>query len=162
MRRSCPEPYNQQAQSSYSLAQELLQSIRHAVSDLREDHTVDLAAALATLVEGIPDIAVSLDWPKSLQIDSVQHAEALFYCVQEAATNTLKHAQASRLTIKARTQENQLTVWIEDDGHSSGSFEPGNGIKGMQERIAAIEGKLHWQTGEAGTLIQMNIPLGAA
>lgn len=159
LRRSCPEPYQQQAESSYSLAQELLHSIRNTVSDLREDHMVDLAAALKTLVQGIPDLDVSLDWPNDIQIDSLQQAEALFYCVQEASTNTLKHAQARRLSIRARTQADHLNIWVKDDGQAPDSLVPGNGIKGMRERMAAIKGQFNLEASETGTVVRLSVPL---
>jgi signal transduction histidine kinase len=105
---------------------------------------------------------VSLDWPDSIQIDSLQQAQTLFYCVQEASTNTLKHARASRLSIKARSQDGQLDIWVEDNGHPTTAVVPGNGIKGMQERMTAIAGALDWQAGESGVIVHLNMPLSMA
>lgn len=49
----------------------LQQSIRSAVSDLRDNHSVDIVDALSTLVEGLPGIAVELDWPADIKLDAI-------------------------------------------------------------------------------------------
>lgn len=159
LRRSCPPPQQQQAQDSYALAQDLLQSIRGAVSDLRDRHIVDMKSALNSLVEGLPGIEVQLDWPTDIHIDSLQQAQALFYCVQEASTNTLKHARATRLSIKGRSGNGQLEVWVQDNGHTPRTLVPGNGFKGMTERMAAINGQFDWQAGNPGLIIHLGAPL---
>lgn len=159
LRRSCPPAQQPQVEASYTLAQELLQSIRSSVSDMRDNHSVDIASALKTLVEGLPDIEVELDWPSDIRIDSLQQAESLFYCVQEASTNTLKHAHASRLLIKARMANGQLEAWVHDNGQYSRPLVPGNGFKGMAERMATINGQLDWQAGNPGLIVHLSAPL---
>lgn len=162
LRRSCPPQQQEQVQSSYNLAQELLESIRTAVSDLRDDHNIDIAAALKTLVEDLPGIAVELDWPEHIELQSLQQAQALFSCVQEAATNAMKHSQATSLQIKARAQNQQIEVWVKDNGPCSQTIAPGNGFKGMAERMAAINGGFDWQADSDGMIVHLNAPLAAA
>ena len=118
LRRSCPPPQQKQAESSYTLAQELLQSIRGTVSDLRDNHSLDISQVLTALAEGLPGIEV-----------------------QEACTNTLKHAGASRLQISARASNDTLEAWVRDNGKCAQNPVPGNGFAGMAERMAAINGE---------------------
>jgi signal transduction histidine kinase len=63
--------------------------------------------------------------------------------VQEALTNTLRHAQATRAAICIRYGKAHLTVSVRDDGrgpHAAG--QPGHGLAGMRERVAVYGGDL--------------------
>lgn len=159
LRRSCPQPQRQQAENSYTLAQELLQSIRSTVSDVRDNHSMDIAVALRALFEDLPGIEVQLDWPANVQMDSLQQAQALFYCVQEAITNTLKHTQATYLHIQARLVNGRIQASVKDNGQYPETLEPGNGFKGMAERMASINGKFSWAAGNPGLIIYLSAPL---
>jgi glucose-6-phosphate-specific signal transduction histidine kinase len=55
-----------------------------------------------------------------------------------------------------------LDIWVEDNGHPTTAVVPGNGIKGMQERMTAIAGALDWQAGESGVIVHLNMPLSMA
>jgi signal transduction histidine kinase len=162
LRRSCPSPQREQAEVSYSLAQDLLKSIRNTVSDLRDDNAVDVAVALKTLIEGLPGLSLELDWPTDIEIDSLQQAQAVFSCVCEAATNTLKHAHATVLQIKARSQREQLDVWIQDNGRCSHVITAGNGLRGMAERMDNINGQFDWQVTNSTLVLHLRLPLAAA
>jgi signal transduction histidine kinase len=68
--------------------------------------------------------------------------------VQEALTNTLKHARASRAAITVRYGTRDLEVEVADDGvGSSGVPSGGHGLIGMRERVVLFGGDL--ETGPA-------------
>jgi signal transduction histidine kinase len=82
--------------------------------------------------------------------------------VQEALTNTLKHADASHATVLVRYGAEMLDVEVVDDGRGAmvDGAEHGRGIIGMRERAALVGGEL--QVGRAshgGFLIHARIPL---
>jgi signal transduction histidine kinase len=65
--------------------------------------------------------------------------------VQEALTNTLKHARASRADVHLRYWPDELEVEIVDDGRPNGipaSTSGGLGLIGMRERAALHGGQL--------------------
>jgi signal transduction histidine kinase len=64
--------------------------------------------------------------------------------VEEALTNVLKHARPTRVTVELGFRASMLEILIVDDGPSAGSapVEPGHGILGMRERVAALGGEL--------------------
>jgi signal transduction histidine kinase len=67
--------------------------------------------------------------------------------VQEALTNTLKHAHASRAQVGVRYVDNALELQVLDDGRGAqavnGDSEPaGHGLIGMRERVALFGGEL--------------------
>jgi signal transduction histidine kinase len=74
---------------------------------------------------------------------------AAFRIVQEGLTNALKHAQASRITIKVTFAEESLELVISDDGVGFSSYATelywgrhGQGIAGMRERAELVGGFL--------------------
>ena len=72
---------------------------------------------------------------------------ACYRIVQEALTNALRHANARRVTVVARADEEMLTIVVADDGTGHGEPGPGAGagagVRGMRERAAALGGTLH-------------------
>ena len=76
-------------------------------------------------------------------------SQAAYRIVQEAVTNTLKHANASVIDVRVRYHAAELEVDVTDDGRGAPPGAPagvGLGLIGMRERVAAHEGTL-----EAGT-----------
>jgi signal transduction histidine kinase len=84
--------------------------------------------------------------------------------VQEALTNTLKHAQATRADVALRWQDDALEIEIGDDGVASTSTNgTGHGIVGMQERLAVLGGTLHaGPAAGGGFTVRARIPLASA
>jgi len=63
--------------------------------------------------------------------------------VQEALTNTLKHARATQAEVVLRWEENDLEIEIRDDGVGSAVANgTGHGIVGMRERLSLLGGTL--------------------
>jgi len=70
--------------------------------------------------------------------------------VQEALTNTLKHARASRARVALRYSDDELDVEVRDDGEGGENGDGGGlGLIGMRERVAAFGGSL--EAGPANT-----------
>ncbi len=71
--------------------------------------------------------------------------------VQEALTNTLKHAHASRADVALRYGEDTLDVEVRDDGSGNGNGGgSGSGLIGMRERVVAFGGSLSTGPGAGG------------
>jgi signal transduction histidine kinase len=62
--------------------------------------------------------------------------------VQEALTNTLRHAQATRAQVRVCYRAGLLALSVRDDGRGADGAAPGNGLLGMQERVAVYGGTL--------------------
>jgi len=65
-----------------------------------------------------------------------------FRIVQEALTNTLRHAGASRASVRVSYEPDALELEVADDGVGGGSTEGGRGLVGMRERVALFGGDL--------------------
>jgi signal transduction histidine kinase len=67
--------------------------------------------------------------------------------VQEALTNVVRHAHASRVSVRIGPDDGDLVIEVEDDGAerpgpSRGGSGGGRGIRGMTERATALGGEL--------------------
>ena len=65
--------------------------------------------------------------------------------IQEALTNTLRHAQASEAQVSIKYSPHVITLEVADNGvgpGANGSAFPGHGLEGMHERVALFGGKL--------------------
>ena len=67
---------------------------------------------------------------------------AAYRIVQEALTNTLKHARATRARVDVRRRNGALEIEVVDDGEGAEAATPGHGIAGMRERAALYGGDL--------------------
>ena len=124
-----------------TLAQGLLAEVRGVVGNAREVRGIDVEAAVRLLCAGIPAPAIELRIGARVGDCSPATAHALFRCVQEALTNTVCHAHASRLVIDLEHDGQRIAATIFDDGRGSTRPE-GNGLAGMRERVAELGGTL--------------------
>jgi len=84
---------------------------------------------------------------------------AAYFVVAEALTNVLKHAQASRATIEIRYDGRQLAVFVTDDGVGSANENGGSGLRGLRDRVAAVDGTLTVSsTPGEGTIVAASFP----
>jgi signal transduction histidine kinase len=113
--------------------------------------TLDLAS-LTQLVERAK--AAGLDADANVQLNG--HAipmavgQASFRIVQEALTNVMRHAAASRARVNLYVETDMLHVVVTDDGSAVASSPGGHGLRGMRERAAALGGDVTAGPAERG------------
>ncbi|WP_341953559.1 histidine kinase [Salinibacterium sp. TMP30] len=91
-------------------------------------------AAVGLTVEFEIDPKVSEAVPP--QVDIV-----VYRIVQEALTNAFRHGKASSAVVRVHGTE-PLIVDISDTGHGPTAYQPGRGLRGMEERVALFGGTL--------------------
>ncbi|MEM9007583.1 MAG: sensor histidine kinase [Cyanobacteria bacterium P01_F01_bin.86] len=148
-----------------------LKAVSRAVSALRDSPQTDkpLPVAITELVDKVCDaspmeptceINITTPLPDELSL-------AAYRIVQEALTNVVKHAQATRLLVKLSTKtpttkSASLYMQVLDDGRG---FDPsknttGFGLRGMKERAIALGGTCQiWSAPGAGCRISVILPL---
>jgi signal transduction histidine kinase len=148
---------------SHTLAKLLLTDVREAVSEMREERGIDLTNAIRVLAEGVPALDVRLDLPETLQIEDPEAAQVLLRCAQEIITNTVRHAGATQLSLILSQGEGGLRLQAKDDGRGAEGATPGNGLRGMRERLSACGGRVDIITAPGqGFALDVRIPLEAA
>lgn len=141
------------------LSAELLAEIRSVVQAMRDTTGLDLETALRALAAPFPRPQMVLEVGADVHVDDPVVAEALLRIVQEALTNTARHADAGQLRVRLARSGDGLSLVIEDDGRLSGPLHEGNGLRGMRERIAALGGSFVLDRTSRGALrIDASLP----
>lgn len=143
-----------------SLAKLLLTDVREAVSQLRDDDAIDLTAALNSLIDGVRAIDVRLQIPPDFRVEDPQRAQVLLRCAQEIITNTVRHSGARTLWLTLDRTADGIGIHARDDGRGTDQLEPGNGLRGMRERVAQFGGSLDILTAHGkGFALDLRLPL---
>ena len=93
-----------------------------------------------------------------------QQSTAIFRVFQEALTNVLRHAQATRVDITLEKEDDELLLTIRDDGKGITADEQSDqlslGLLGMRERVDLIGGTIRIVGVEGtGTAIAVRVPI---
>lgn len=104
---------------------------------------------LGELVEQVRDTGLAVDVSVDGEVRELPEATSLcvYRVVQEALTNTLKHAAAKRAQVSLRYDPDAVKVRVSDDGHGENAATAngsagGHGLIGMRERVALFGGEL--------------------
>jgi signal transduction histidine kinase len=118
-----------------------------------------LAPALLALADRAT-LPVQLDVPTDERLPARVEAAA-YYLVSEALTNVTKYADASGVEVCVAREDSFALVEVTDDGIGGADPRQGSGLRGLYDRIEALEGTLsiHSPPGE-GTTIRARIPCG--
>ena len=84
---------------------------------------------------------------------------AAYFVVCESLANVVKHAAASRASVRAVRRDGLLVLEIADDGVGGASVGAGSGLGGLHDRVDAAGGKLRVESPPGGgTRIVAEIP----
>ncbi|MFI6108704.1 sensor histidine kinase [Streptomyces sp. NPDC051310] len=82
-----------------------------------------------------------------------------YYIVAECLANTVKHASATCIHVRLEEHDNQLVVSVTDDGTGGASLTAGTGLRGLEDRAAALNGRLDvWSPPGGPTTVTATLP----
>ncbi len=85
---------------------------------------------------------------------------AAYYVVAEALTNVVKYAHASSAVVRIAREDGLLAVTVGDDGIGGADPATGSGLRGLADRVAALDGSLSVASpAGGGTTVRAEIPL---
>jgi signal transduction histidine kinase len=118
-------------------------------------HGLEVALAQVAARAPVPvrlNVAVEGRLPEHLEV-------AAFYLVSESLTNIGKHARARAATVDVARADGQLVVDVADDGVGGADTELGTGLRGLADRVEALDGRLRvWSPNGGGTRLKAEIP----
>lgn len=150
--RDARQPDKDRVQTCATLADDLLQSLRGVVRQMREHEGIDLSQAITQLAAPFPRPQIELDIGTDARVDDLRQAEALLRTVQEGLTNAVRHSGASRLWLCLRREASMMMLEIRDNGCGPAGLAPGSGLCGMRERLEELGGTLSIDRGTEGGL----------
>jgi len=113
--------------------------------------------------ERLAQTGMKLEWVASGddgQIVSARLAHTVRSIVREAASNTIRHAEATRLAVALSVKGAQIDLVISDDGTGFDEtlITPGDGLGNMRSRTLAHDGSISI-SGNGGTRVAVQLPL---
>jgi signal transduction histidine kinase len=83
-----------------------------------------------------------------------------YFVVSEALTNVAKYAQATQASVAVRRLNGSVTVEVSDDGVGGADASGGSGLRGLADRLGAIDGTLSLESPAGqGTRLRAVIPV---
>jgi signal transduction histidine kinase len=119
--------------------------------------THGLTVALESLAKTAP-VPVGLDVELPERLPPTTEAAA-YFLVSEALANTAKHAHAHSASVAVHREDAIVVVEIDDDGVGGADTAGGSGLRGLAERVEALDGSLFVRSpAGAGTHLRAEIP----
>ena len=151
------------------LVDALAEKLAAALGELRELARGIHPAILTDrgLGPAIESLASRVPVPVEAEVDvherlSAPIEAAAYFVVAEALTNVVKYARATEATVRVRREGDVVTVAVDDDGVGGARIGAGSGLRGLQDRLAALDGTLSVDSRPGGgTRLRARIPCGA-
>jgi signal transduction histidine kinase len=116
-----------------------------------------LAPAITALADRAP-LVINVDVDVAERLPEPIEAAA-YFLVAEALTNIIKYAEASTVAIAVRRAGGEVVVSVTDDGVGGVDVASGSGLRGLQDRLAAVDGELDIESPPGGgTRLRARIP----
>lgn len=142
--------------------------LRTALAELRE-----LARGIhpevltrAGLLPAIRSLCERTQVPVAVEAEEIGRLPAsieatAYFVVSEALVNVSKHARATRITVRVTRDADRLGVEVVDDGIGGADRRAGTGLRGLEDRVRAVNGRLSVTSpAGGGTWLAAEIPCG--
>jgi two-component system NarL family sensor kinase len=132
---------------------------------------VGLSSALAWFVEGFSErskVSVTLQVAPDLGRLPQEQELTLFRVVQECLTNIHRHSESSTANVRLSRAAEEITLEVKDSGKGmdqattakiAAGVSVGVGMRGMQERVKAVRGRMIVDSDQGGTSIVVTLPI---
>ncbi|WP_144505001.1 sensor histidine kinase [Bacillus mycoides] len=154
-----PERASIEAKEITQTSRTALKQLRELISDMR---MITVEEELEQIKAILQAANIELEVKQEASSSSLSPIEQniVGMCLREAVTNVVKHSQATRCTVSVLESQGELILIVEDNGIGlADQNHDGNGIRGMKERIALIDGFVELDTINPGTLLTVKVPV---
>jgi signal transduction histidine kinase len=116
-----------------------------------------LAPAIEALAARAPLDVHVIEVPEQRLPEQVE--AAAYFIVSESLTNAAKHASAAAATVRVGRANGSAVVEVSDDGIGGADLRRGTGLRGLVDRLAALDGELVLESpAGGGTRVHARIP----
>ena len=149
-----------QISECHGLAKLLLSDVREAVTEIRDKSSIDISSAIDSIISATPRLNITFRADSQLSIQNVNLAEVILRTIQESITNTLKHGNASDMSIALAQGDETVQLTITDNNDEcSSSFNIGNGLTGILERARSLGGNAEFSVSPEGFKTDLHVSL---
>jgi two-component system, NarL family, sensor histidine kinase DesK len=121
------------------LSREALQQVRQVVSGYREP---TLATELAAARVALQAAGIELEVAQNVGALDRESEAILGWVIREGTTNVIRHSGAKHCRIALRREDGRHQAEVTNDGWRVPVAPAGNGLRGLEERLAAVGGTL--------------------
>ncbi len=144
---------------------EVEQTARKALAEVREAVTGYRSEGIAAEVTRARQSLLAANVQLTTSIDNVELAPSqsnvLSLALREAVTNIVRHASASAVMLRLQQDGKRVRMQVQDNGVGL-LHQEGNGLRGMRERVAKLDGFVRFDNAvPAGTILTVLLPLTA-
>ncbi|MED1104134.1 sensor histidine kinase [Bacillus paramycoides] len=154
-----PERASIEAKEITQTSRTALKQLRELISDMRMI-TVEEELEQIKVILQAANIDLKIEQEASASSLSPIEQNIVGMCLREAVTNVVKHSKATQCTVSVLESQGELILKVEDNGIGlADQNHDGNGIRGMKERIALIDGFVELDMINSGTLLTVKVPI---
>jgi signal transduction histidine kinase len=156
---SDPEGARELVDQAHQEAKDSITELRNVVRGVHPAVLTDrgLDAALSALAARSP-VPVRIDVDVRERPSPTVEAVA-YFVVSESLTNIARHSGATRAAVHIERDRDRLLVSVSDDGHGGATENPGGGLAGLRDRVAAVDGTFRLQSSPTGgTTVTVEVP----
>ena len=150
----------QQIDTTMKSVRAIINNLRPAVLDLGLYAALEWQAEEFQRRSGITCVLEADD--EDLELDD-SISTVVFRILQEALTNVMRHAKASRVNIKVERDNGRLTMTVADNGigieQAQKSDQKSFGLVGIRERLHILGGELAVHSSPSGTVLTVSLPI---
>jgi signal transduction histidine kinase len=151
-----------------ALVGEAHEEAKRALAELRDLARGIHPAVLADrgLDAAISALAARSPVPVEVEVDAERLPapveSAAYFVVAEALANAAKHARAAEIGVRIARHRDLLIVEVMDDGAGGADPARGSGLRGLADRVAAVDGRLTVTSPAGGpTVVRAELPCGS-
>jgi signal transduction histidine kinase len=142
-------------ESTSSALSELRDLVRGIHPPVLADRGLDGAVRALALANPVPtDVVVDIPGRLPAPVES-----AAYFAVAESLTNAIKHGSAGKILVQVGYAPGILTMRVSDDGRGGADPAKGTGLRGIERRLSAFDGRLTVDSPVGGpTDVRMTLP----
>lgn len=146
--------------AAYENINESIEAVRDTVRKLNPSGRTAAKASIRELIDRFREATgIAVEYETSgVPYDLLPSVETVLYRnMQEAFTNSLRHGQATRISVRLIYGPDRLEAVISDNGPGCAEIVKGYGLSGMEERLNIVGGSIAFD-GKNGFAIHMKLP----
>lgn len=140
------EEKNVQINEIEKLLTECVASLRSSVTNLRElEENIPLKEEINRVISKFDHLGftkIELEYDDKIDQASRKIKSAIYKTIQEGITNSIRHGNASKISIIINWSCQQMQLIIRDNGRGCSKLHKSYGLNGMEERFEALSGEV--------------------